>query len=65
MACPKCGCKTTYQFDGYGDDLEQSDDRLERCAACGEVFDIEDSADEYDDEFELADQDVQRGSKNG
>jgi hypothetical protein len=45
MACPKCGCKTTYQYDP-GDDLEQTDERLERCAACRHVFDIEDSADE-------------------
>lgn len=50
MACPKCGCKCTYQWNGAGDDLEQTDDRLERCAACGAVFDIEDSADEDDDE---------------
>lgn len=45
MACPKCGCKVTYQYDD-GDDCGASDERLERCAACGEVFDIEDGADE-------------------
>lgn len=53
MACPKCACKVTYTFDGFGDDCEQVDDRLERCAACGTIFDIEDSADE-DDEYEAA-----------
>ena len=49
MACPKCGCKVSYQYDP-GDDLEQTDERLERCAACRHVFDIDDSADEDDDE---------------
>ena len=39
MACPKCGCKTVYQFD---DEEDQQDDRRQRCAACGEVFDIDD-----------------------
>lgn len=47
MACPKCGCKTTYTYD---DDEDPQDDRLERCAACGEVFDVEDHAEEDDDE---------------
>ena len=46
MACPKCGCKTTYQYD---DEDEPQDDRLQRCAACGEVFDLEDEAEEDDD----------------
>lgn len=49
MACPKCGCKTVYQFD---DEDDPSDDRLQRCAACGEVFDLDDHADEEDDECE-------------
>lgn len=40
MACPHCGCKTTYQYD------DSDDECLERCAACGEVFGIEDHADE-------------------
>ena len=30
MACPKCGCRTTYQYD---DEDDPQDDRLERCAA--------------------------------
>ena len=47
MACPKCGCKTVYQFD---DEEDPQDDRLQRCAACGEVFDLDDHADEDDDE---------------
>lgn len=49
MACPKCGCKTTYQYDD-GDDCGMADDRLERCAACGAVFDVEDHAEEEDDD---------------
>lgn len=47
MACPKCGCKTVYQFD---DEDDPQDDRMQRCAACGEVFDLDDHADEDDDE---------------
>ena len=47
MACPKCGCKTVYQFD---DEDEPQDDRLQRCAACGEVFDIDDHAEEDDEQ---------------
>lgn len=46
MACPKCGCKTVYQFD---DEDGPQDDRLQRCAACGEVFDLDDEAEEDDD----------------
>lgn len=53
MACPKCGCKLHYQYDGgagwcdyLGDGEIQTD--LQRCAACGEVFDIEDSTDDDD-----------------
>jgi uncharacterized protein YbaR (Trm112 family) len=48
MACPKCGCKETYQYD-TGWDGEQSEEGLERCAACGEIFDIEDQAPEDED----------------
>ena len=54
MACPKCGCKVHYQYDGgagwsdyLGDGECQTD--LQRCAACGAVFDIEDSTEEEDD----------------
>lgn len=47
MACPSCGCKTVYGFD---DEDEPGDDRLQRCAACGEVFNLDDHADEDDDE---------------
>ena len=50
MACPKCGCKETYQFD-EGDDLSLSDDFWEHCAACGHIFDVEDSLSEDDDEW--------------
>ena len=45
MACPKCGCKTVYQFD----DEDDPQDELQRCAACGEVFDLDDHAEEDDD----------------
>ena len=48
MACPNCGCKETYQFNS-DDDFAGDDERLERCAACGAVFDIEDHADEEED----------------
>lgn len=50
MACPKCGCKVAYQYNEA--DFGPDDERLERCAACGKVFDIEDSADEDDDHEE-------------
>lgn len=50
MACPKCGCKVCYQYD----DEDGEDDRLQRCAACGEVFDLDDHAEEDDDEPALA-----------
>jgi predicted RNase H-like HicB family nuclease len=49
MACPSCGCKVHYQFNSE-DDFAGDDERLERCAACGAVFDIEDSADEDENE---------------
>lgn len=47
MACPNCGCKVHYQFDDedYGED-----ERMQRCAACGEVFDLDDAAPEDDDD---------------
>lgn len=48
MACPRCNCKVTYQFNR--DDESPDDDRLERCAACGNVFDIDDHADEDDEQ---------------
>lgn len=50
MACPKCCCKTTYPYGrDTGMDTEVDDDRLERCAACGHIFDVEDHADEDDE----------------
>lgn len=49
MVCPKCGCKVTYQYDAE-EPPEQGDDNLERCAACGNIFDIEESEPEDDDE---------------
>lgn len=48
MACPKCGCKVHYQYDD-GDDCGPHTEGLERCAACGHIFDIEDSADEEEE----------------
>lgn len=50
MACPMCGCKTTYTYDDGDECAMQSDDSLERCAACGHIFDIEDGLYEDDDE---------------
>lgn len=51
MACPSCGCKVTYQFDDHPECSARAtdDNSLERCAACGAVFDIEDHAPEDDD----------------
>ena len=46
MACPQCGCKVAYQFD---DEDEPEDDRAQRCAACGAIFDLDDHADEDED----------------
>lgn len=51
MACPKCGCKVHYQYDSGWDGV-QPFENLERCAACGEVFDIEDSTEEEDDDLQ-------------
>lgn len=50
MACPTCGCKTTYQYDGAGECHGSSDEGLERCAACGHIFDIEDHTPEDEDD---------------
>lgn len=41
MACPGCGCKVTYQYNGLDDDFNQEDEIYERCAGCGLVFDFE------------------------
>lgn len=49
MSCPACGCKVHYQYDA--DEFGPGDEGLERCAACGEVFHIEDAADDEDDEI--------------
>jgi uncharacterized protein YbaR (Trm112 family) len=50
MACPKCRCKTCYQYNDA--DFGPDDEDLERCAACGHIFYIEDHLPE-DDETEL------------
>lgn len=49
MACPRCGCKTTYDVDA-GDDADSFDDWLQRCAACGHIFNTEDHTEEDDDD---------------
>ncbi len=51
MACPKCGCKTTYPY-GHDDstDHEFDDTQRDRCAACGHVFWIEDHLPEDEDD---------------
>ena len=36
MACPRCGCKETYQYD----EEDAPDDDWQRCAACGVVFSL-------------------------
>ena len=43
MACPKCGCVEVYVYD---DEDDPTDDRLQCCAACGYVFDMDDHAPE-------------------
>lgn len=51
MACPKCECKTTYHYCDGGEDVGPADDEdLERCAACGHIFYIENHTDEDGDE---------------
>lgn len=45
MACPKCGCKVTYQYD---EDNVNSTPFLERCANCGAIV-VEEEALEEDD----------------
>lgn len=52
MSCPKCKCKETYCYD-EGDDMPGGDERMERCAACGHIFDIEDALPEDDDITEV------------
>lgn len=47
MARPNCGCKVCYQYDDQDD---PEDDRLERCSACGHIFDIEDHTPEDEEE---------------
>ena len=48
MACPKCGCKETYEY--VEDDVLGLPDDQERCAACGHIFFFEDGADEDDED---------------
>jgi len=50
MACPKCGCKTTYTY--CEDDIIGLPGDQERCPACGAIFYVDDSAeDDKNDEF--------------
>jgi hypothetical protein len=46
MACPRCECKVTYQYDD--DDIFPSEG-MERCAACGYIFDEDEALEEDDD----------------
>lgn len=48
MACPDCGCKTHYPYNDA--DFGPDDEALERCAACGHIFDVEDGLPEDDDD---------------
>lgn len=50
MACPQCRCKTCYQYNDA--DFGPDDEDLERCAACGHVFFIEDHLPEDNDQPE-------------
>lgn len=51
MACPKCGCKEVHQLDVEFDDMDgPPDERLQRCAACNLVFDLDDHEPEDDEE---------------
>jgi hypothetical protein len=43
MACPNCGCKVTYPYEGS--------DYLEKCAYCDLIFDVDTALDD-DDEFD-------------
>jgi hypothetical protein len=62
MACPACGCKVHYQFNSE-DDFAGDDERLERCAACGAVFDLEDAADDEDDYYSEEAADIAESKK--
>lgn len=63
MACPNCGCKETYQFDGWHEDHDPGDESFDRCAACGAVFDIEDHTDEDDEPMTDAEFDARHGGR--
>lgn len=45
MACPNCGCKETYEFNDL-DDVEGFG--IQRCAACGSTFYLDDEIPEDD-----------------
>lgn len=45
MACPRCGCKVTYEY--HDDDMFPTEG-LERCQNCWLIFDAEDELDEDD-----------------
>lgn len=44
MACPKCGCKTTYTY--TEDDILGLPGDQERCPNCGAIFFVDDSAED-------------------
>lgn len=62
MACPKCGCKETYEY--VEDDVLGLPDDEERCAACGHIFFFEDGTYEDDDD-DTADMRLSRGFAYG
>ena len=47
MACPNCLCIEVYVYD---DEDEPSDDRLQRCTACGLIFDLDDHIEENNED---------------
>ncbi len=57
MACPECGCRTTYPSDPYFEDWDDGDNWLEHCARCGHMFDADEAiwgqeAYDAEDEYE-------------
>lgn len=49
MACPACGCKTTYSYEDW-DAAGPLNENMQRCVACGAIFDVEDELPEDEDE---------------
>ncbi len=48
MACPKCGCKETYQHNDSDEEFGTDAEDMQICSACGSVFYLEDELPEDD-----------------